>query len=99
MQEGIHLGGGWRGGVVGEGQIFSFDTFYHPLHLCLTFTLVWPIEDFVSEIRQIDKLRNYMINLNTYKHYRRDEYNIYAVIENNVPSWLWGLKKHTGTYI
>ena len=31
-------------------------------------------------------------------HYRKNEDNTYAVIENNVPSWLCGLKKHTGTY-
>ena len=58
--------------------------------------------DFLFGIRQIHKSRNYMINLKyiyIYIHYRRDKYNTYAIIENNVPYWLCGLKKHTGVYI
>ena len=44
-----------------------------------------------------------MINLNTPTIHKvleilqkHDGYNTYVIIENNVPSWLCGLKKHTG---
>ena len=49
-----------------KGKFLVLTTFSFHFTLCLIFIRVWPVEDFLFEIRQIDKLRNYMINLNIY---------------------------------
>ena len=70
---------------------------------CLIFIRVWLIEDLLFEIGHLDKLHK-LCDKSTYIHDKQsaqisrkhDGYNIYLIIENNVPSWLCGLKKLTG---
>ena len=55
------------------------------------------------EMRHLDKLHN-LYDRFKYIHdtssaqilQKHDGYNTYVITENNVPSWLCGLKKHTG---
>ena len=51
IQEGIHVAGG-----SGGGKFHVLTTFTIHFTLCLIFLRVWPIEDLLFEIRQIDKL-------------------------------------------
>ena len=52
----------WWGSFV-RGKFFVLTTFIINSTFCLIFIRVWPIEDFLFEIRQLDKLRKYMINM------------------------------------
>ena len=85
------------------GKFLVLRTFIIHFTLFLIFIRVWPIEDLLFEIRHLDKLYK-LYDKSKYTHdtqsaeilQKHDGYNTYVIIENNVPSWLCGLKKHTG---
>ena len=85
------------------GENFLFWQLFPSTSLCLIFVRVWPIEDLLFEIRHLDKYYK-LHDKFKYIHstqsaqisQKHDGYNTYVIIENNVPSWLRGLNKHTG---
>ena len=84
------------------GKFLVLRTFIINFTLCLIFITVWPIKGLLFEIRDLDKLHKFYDKFK-YIHdtqsaqilQKYDGYNAYVIIENNVPSWLCGLKKHT----
>ena len=60
------------------------------------------MEDLLFEIRHLNKLHKfydkfkYIHDTSSQILQKHDGYNTYVIIENNVPSLLCGLKKHTG---
>ena len=87
----------------GGGEFLVLTTFTIHFTLCLIFVRVWPIEDLLFEIRYLDKLHKLYDKFkcihdaqNIQISQKHDGYNTYVIIENNVPSWLCELKKHTG---